>query len=200
MPEKNQDKEAPDEEEKEEIPDNELSTEEGEKADDKEKPESSKKKVSDKKKQPPVKNKFRKIKWIFIIVIGVLLVASGIGFVFMPEKFHSLFKKDFKGPVIVNEDNLSEEIMSPFLIPPGATNKAIRIDLSIVWDGIASIRFKKNELSTRNMMYERFYKLAGQHQDLNIVKSDLENEIGSMLRSSLGVQNLIIRIKEIRYF
>jgi hypothetical protein len=49
-------------------------------------------------------------------------------------------------------------------------------------------------------MYERLYKLAGQHPDLNIVKSDLETEIGSMLRSSLGVQNLIIRIKEIRYF
>jgi hypothetical protein len=118
----------------------------------------------------------------------------------MPDRFNNLFKKEFKGPGIINEDNLSEEKISPFFIPPGPADKSIRIDLTIVWDGIASIKYKKNELSARHMMAERFYKLAKQHPDLNAVKSDLENEIGSILRSSLGVQSLNIRIKEIRYF
>lgn len=187
MPEKNKDKEAPDKDEKEDIQDEEPSTREKEKAGDDKKPQ-------------PVKKKSGKIKWIIVILIGVVLGASGIGYMFKPEVFTSLFKKKFDAPLIIDEEKLSEVDISPFFIPPGPTDKAIRIDLTVVWDGIASIRFKNNELSTRHMMSERFNKLAGQHPDLNIVKSDLENEIGSMLRSSLGVQNLIIRIKEIRYF
>lgn len=187
MPEKSKDKEAPDQDEKEDIHDEEPSTGE-------------KKKAGDEKKPPPAKKKSGKIKWVIVILIGVVLGASGIGFVFKPELFTSLFKKKFQDPLIIDEEKLSEVDISPFFIPPGPTDKAIRIDLTVVWDGIASIRFKKNELSARNMMSERFYKLAGQHPDLNTVKYDLEKEIGSMLRSSLGVQNLIIRIKEIRYF
>jgi hypothetical protein len=187
MADKKKDKEAPEKEEKEETSNDAPPTDEGEKAGDGKKPQ-------------PAKKKSGKIKWIIIIVIVVMLGASGIGYVFMPERFHNLFKKEFKGPEIINEGNLSEENISPFFIPPGPADKAIRIDLTIVWDGIASLTFKKNEVSARNMMSERFYKLAGEHQDLNVIKSEMENEIGSILRSSLGVQSLIIRIKEIRYF
>ncbi len=187
MVKKKKDNETPDQDEMEETRDDEPSEEE-EAVSNEEKPQEAVKKPGKKK-------------WIFIIIIGLILGASGIGYQFMPERFRYLFKKEFKGPAIINEDNLTEEEISPFFVPPEeADKKAIRIDLTIVWDGIASIRYKKNELSARQMMSERFYKLAKQHPDLNAVKSDLENEIGSMLRSSLGVQSLNIRIKEIRYF
>ncbi|MDM7918843.1 MAG: hypothetical protein QUS12_06710, partial [Methanosarcina sp.] len=162
--------------------------------------EEEEKAPEEEKPQEPVKKPGKK-KWVFIILIGVILGGSAIGYRFRPERFQNLFKKEFKGPEIINEDDLSEENISPFFVPPGeADQKTIRIDLTIVWDGIASIKYKKNELSARQMMSERFYKLAKQHPDLNTVKSDLENEIGSILRSSLGVQSLNIRIKEIRYF
>jgi hypothetical protein len=194
MPKKNKDKEAPEKDKKEEIKDDAPPAEEGEKGE----------KAGDDKKPQPQKKKSGKIKWIIIsviVVIGVIAVASGIGYVFMPERFHNLFKKEFKGPEIILEDNLTEANISPFFVPPGQTEKkTIRIDLTIVWDGIASLKYKNNELNARNMMSERFNKFAGAHQDLNVIKSDMENEIGSMLRTTLGVQNLLIRIKEIRYF
>jgi hypothetical protein len=187
MPENIKDNESPDQDKKEETVDEAPSGEEGN-GPDKEGPDE------------PVKNRGIK-KWILIIIAGILVVSSGLGYLFMPERFHSLFKKEFNGPGIIDEGNLTEENISPFFVPPEkADNKAIRIDLTIIWDGIASIKYKKNELSARQMMSERFNKRARQHPDLNAVKSDLENEIGSMLRSSLGVQNLDIRIKEIRYF
>jgi hypothetical protein len=188
MAKKKKDNETPDQDEKEETRDDEPEKDEG--------------KASDEERPQEVLKKPGKKKWLFIIiVIGVILGASAIGYMIRPEMFNNLFKKEFKGPGIINEDNLSEENISPFFVPPGeADQKTIRIDLTIVWDGIASIKYKKNELRARQMMSERFYKLARQHPDLNVVKSDLENEIGSMLRSSLGVQSLNIRIKEIRYF
>ncbi len=188
MPEKNKDKGTPDKEEKERPRDDEPQTGEGEKAADNEKPQ-------------PQKKKSGKIIWIIIIGIVVVLGASGTLYLFMPERFTSLFKKEFKGPAIISEDNLTEENISPFFVPPGDNDKkTIRIDLTMVWDGIASLKYKNNELNARNMMSEQFHKLAKQHQDLNVIKSDMENEIGSMLRTTLGVQNLVIRIKEIRYF
>ncbi len=144
-----------------------------------------------------------KKKWVFIlpIIIVVLLGTFFLGLKFMPENFRFLFKKDVEyGKIIIDEEKLSEEALSPFFIPPGPENKTIRIDLIIVWDSLASIRFRKNELVIRNMIYERFYEIAQKHKDLNAQISYLENEVSIMLRKSLGVQNLIVRIKEIRYF
>lgn len=147
------------------------------------------------------KKKSGKKKWIFIIILGMLLGVSGLGIKYAPEQFSFLLKKYYKAPeVSVDEDNLTEEMLSPFFIPPGAEENTIRIDLSIVWDGLASIRFKKKELNLRNMMYEKFYDIAKQNQDLNENIPYMENEVSSMLRQSLGVQNLVVRIKEIRYF
>ncbi len=143
-----------------------------------------------------------KKKWIFIFLIFVVLLGiSGLGLVYMPERFSFLFKKNFDyTETSIDDDNLSEEALSPFFIPPEPESKTIRIDLSIVWDALASVRFRKNEQVIRNMMYEKFYEMSKQHSDLNEQKTELENEIDSMLRKTLGVQNLKIRIKEIRYF
>jgi hypothetical protein len=146
------------------------------------------------------KKKSGKLKWIFIIP-GIILVISGLGIKYAPDRFSFLTEKKFKTPEIsIDEDNLREEILSPFFIPPGPVDDTIRIDLSIIWDGLAAVRFKKKELNLRNMMYEKFYNIAEQNQDLNKKIPYLESEVSSMLRRSLGVQNLEIKIKEIRYF
>lgn len=158
--------------------------------------------ASDEQDEKPVKAKKKSGKKIWFFIIPVLILAiSGLGIKYAPEHFSFLMKKDFQTPeVSIDEDNLSEEILSPFFIPPGPADDTIRIDLSIIWDGLASIRFKKKELYLRSMMYEKFYEVASQNQDMNKKIPDLENEVGSMLRSSLGVQNLVVKIKEIRYF
>jgi hypothetical protein len=148
----------------------------------------------------PKKKKTGKIKWI-LLIIAVLPGISGLGIKYAPDRFSYLMKKKFDTPdVSIDEDHLREEILSPFFLPPGPTSDTIRIDLSIIWDGLASIRFKKKELSVRNMMYEKFHNIAEQNRNLNEKIPYLENEVSSMLRSSLGVQNLTVKIKEIRYF
>ena len=154
-----------------------------------------------KEKPVTVKKKSGKKKWIFIFIILVLLGGAGAGLVFMPENLSSLIKKDFDyTEVDINEDNLREEDLAPFFIPPGPETDTIRIDLIVVWDALASIRYEKKELSIRNMIYDKFYETAQLNEDLNTQIPALENEIGSMMRKSLGVQNLLVRIKEIRYF
>ena len=180
-----------------EVPEEELKAETG----DETAPAESENTSTPEEKPVKSKKKPGKKKWIFLILIVVLIGVSGSGLVLMPEKFSFLNKNDFQySEVSINEDNLSEESLSPFFIPPGPETKTIRIDLSIVWDGLASIRFKKKELGNRKMMYEIFYEKALQHEDLNEQKSYLENEVSSMLRKSLDAPNLVIRIKEIRYF
>ena len=146
------------------------------------------------------KKKSGRIKWIFIILV-MLMGISGLGIKYAPDRFSFFMKKKFIIPeVSIDEDNLREETLSPFFIPPGPAGNTIRIDLSVIWDGLASIRFKKKEFTVRNMMYEKIYTIAEQNRDLNEKIPYLENEVSSMLRSSLGVQNLAVNIKEIRYF
>ena len=146
------------------------------------------------------KKKSGKIKWIFIILI-IILGISGLGLKYAPEYFSFLNIDIIKTPEIkIDEDNLREEILAPFFIPPGPAEDTIRIDLSIIWDGLASVRFKKREIYLRNMMYDKFYDIAKQNKDLNKKISYLEKEVSLMLRDSMGVQNLVVKIKEIRYF
>ncbi len=154
-----------------------------------------------KEKKPAKVKKSGNKKWIFLIILGILLAISGLGIKYAPNRLPFLTNKKFNNTEInIDEDNLSEEILSPFFIPPGPSDNTIRIDLSIVWDGLASVRFKKKELGIRKMMYDKFYNMAEQNQDLNEKIPYLENEVSSMLRSTLGVQNLVVKIKEIRYF
>ncbi len=169
-------------------------------APEKEPSEEAGKETDSAEKRVKTKKKSGKIKWT-LIILGALLGLSGFGLKYAPDHFSFLTKKKFEAmEVSIDEDNLSEEILSPFFIPPGPADDTIRIDLSVIWDGLASIRFKKKELNLRNMMYEKFYNIAEQNQDLNEKIPYLENEVSSMLRSSLGVQNLAVKIKEIRYF
>ena len=157
--------------------------------------------ASGEQEEKPVKIRKKSGKKIWIFIIPVLILAiPGLAIKYAPEHFSFLMKKDFQTPeVSIDEDNLSEEVLSPFFIPPGADD-AIRIDLSIVWDGLAAIRYRKRELYLRSKMYDKFYEVASQNPDMNTKIPDMENEVSSMLRSSLGVRNLAVKIKEIRYF
>ncbi|MBN2418812.1 MAG: hypothetical protein JXL81_05460 [Deltaproteobacteria bacterium] len=142
-----------------------------------------------------------KKKWVFLILPLIILGISVIGLKYAPDQFSFFMKKRFNTQEVnVDEDNLSEEIISPFFIPPGPADTTIRIDLSVIWDGLASVRFKKKELILRDMMYNKLYTIAEQNPDLNEKISYIENEVSSMLRSALGVQSLVVKIKEIRYF
>jgi hypothetical protein len=154
-----------------------------------------------KKGKPRAKKKSGMKKWFFLLFVLLLAGSAAAAYFLFPDKIPFLSKKNIQSQDIsINEDELKEESLEPFFIPPGPSASAIRIDLTAAWDVLASIRYKKEEVSTRNLMYNKLYEMAGQNSDLNSNIPLLENEVSLMLRESLGVQNLVIRIKEIRYF
>ena len=105
-------------------------------------------------------------------------------------------------PIDINEDNLSEEILSPFFIPPSdeLSRGAIRIDFCVIWNVLASIRFSKKELRIRNDTINFITDLADETDDLNESIPILEQKMSMIFRNALGVRDLVIKIKEIRYF
>lgn len=141
------------------------------------------------------------IKWKLLILLGSVLAVTGLGIKFAPD----LLKMNGQGNLLeINKDNenLTEEELSPFFIPSeeGSLKGAIRIDLSVIWNGLAAVRFEKKGLQIRSDLYIKLTDIARGNDDLNSMIPFLENKIGSVFRESLGVRNLAIKIKEIRYF
>ena len=132
---------------------------------------------------------------VFIFVGGgaIAIFKSGLMDTIIGKK-HSL------PPVDLTGDNLKEESLSPFFIPPSSdlSRQAVRIDLTVIWDGLASVRFKSNELRVRAETYEYLKGFAEKTTDLSSQKSVMEEEMGAIFRKSLGVNNLAIKIKELK--
>jgi hypothetical protein len=155
------------------------------------------------KKKKRKKSRFGLKKWILLTCFILILMFAGFYFIFLPGSSFNP-RHDVKVDLFLDpkNDNLKEEMLSPFFIPPSSPTSrgAIRIDLSVVWNGLASIRFKKKELQIRGDLYAYMTKLAEDNTDLNPMIPFMEEKIGKIFRDSLGVRDLAIRIKEIKYF
>lgn len=166
-------------------------------------PEENEKEEPAPEKKPPVKKKKGRKKWIILLISLLIIITAVSGIIFAPEYFIGKSGNIFTDPEAVAEnDNLTEELLSPFFIPPvaGSSKGAVRIDLSAIWDGLSAIRYKQKEFRLRSRVYEYICDLAEENEDLNEKIPYLENELGMMFRQFLGAQNLVIKIKEIRYF
>ncbi|MBW2609906.1 MAG: hypothetical protein JRC68_06145 [Deltaproteobacteria bacterium] len=142
-------------------------------------------------------------KLILISVLVSILIITGLWLKFGPDLLKSLGKdRDLASLTDIVEGNLREEILAPFFIPTlsGASRGAARIDLSVVWERLAAVRFKKKELQIRDHLYRHALALAKETEDLNSKVSLLEAGMSRIFRESLGVKNLVVRIKEIHYF
>ena len=155
------------------------------------------------KKKKRKKSRFGLGKWILLTCFILILMFAGFYLKFLPGLSFAP-SQDIKVDLFLNpkNDNLKEEVLSPFFIPFSSPTSrgAVRIDLSVVWTGLASIRFKKKELQIRGDLYAYMTKLAEDNEDLNPMIPFMEEEIGRILRDSLGLKDLGIRIKEIKYF
>lgn len=145
-----------------------------------------------------------KKRWFFLPVILLLMSIIAVGtYKFRPEWFERS-KIDYSGinSVNIEEDNLIEKELSPFFIPPsqGINSSMIRIDLSVIWDGLAAVRFQNKELEIRNDTYKYISKLTEKTKDLNSEVSYIEAEMSNIFREALGVNNLVIMIREINHF
>jgi hypothetical protein len=135
-------------------------------------------------------------KWLFLgILIFILFAGGAIAFLNLTSgKKHSLPPADLTG------DNLKEESLPPFFIPPSPdlSRKAVKVDLTVIWDGLAAVRYKAGELRVRAEAYDYLKGMAEKADDLNLQKAVMEDEMGAIFRKDLGVNNLAIRIKELK--
>ena len=142
-------------------------------------------------------------KWILFLSAALILALSGLGIKLAPDFLHMKRSAgEFISPSNMNKDNLREQNLSPFFIPPSAESSrgAVRIDLSVIWDGLASIRFNKKESLIRDKLYRYISETAERTEDLNTNTSSLEEGVSRILSESLGVRDLVIKIREIKYF
>ena len=139
--------------------------------------------------------------WIPGLII-VILIAAGITVFLKPDLLRLIKgKRAVDYSIDLTNDNLQEEGLLPFFIPPSAdlSRGAVRVDLAVIWDGVASVRYKNNELRVRAEVYDYLTALAQESEDLNSQKTVMEEGMGGIFRKSLGTKDLVIKIKELKF-
>ena len=145
----------------------------------------------------------QKRKWVLFPLSGLILLSLGLVIVNGYGRPGGKEKTSSSHPLdSVNPDNLYEEALSPFFIPlpSEAPNRLVVFNLSVIWDGVASVRFKKRELQIREYLYEHLVKLARKKEDLQEKRQYLESEIGRIFQEALGRTGLEVKIKGIKVF
>jgi hypothetical protein len=133
----------------------------------------------------------------------IVFSFTGLGLKFSPELLNRFaMEKHVIALSEIKDDNLKEEMLDPFfiLLSPESQMTFVRIDLSVICDGLASVLFRKKELQIRDQLYREISTLADETDDLDSMAEFLEMRISMTFKDILGVQNLVIRIKEIKYF
>jgi len=137
-----------------------------------------------------------KKKWLLIgVPVLIIFTVGALAFLSITGgKKHTLPQVDLTG------DNLKEESLSPFFIPPSQdlSRGAVRVDFTVIWDGLAAVRYKSGELRVRAEVYDYLKGFAEKTADLASEKAAMEEEMGAIFRKTLGVANLAIRIKELK--
>ena len=142
-------------------------------------------------------------KWLIFLLVGILLIGSGYVVLHRMGWDVLAIRIPLSEPLkVTDQDHLQENTLSPFFIPlpPDSSNRVLVIDFSVVWDGLASVRFEKKKLLIRNKLYSRILKLAQRKKNLHEKGTYLEREISRIFRKSLGRDDLTVRIKTIKAY
>jgi len=78
-------------------------------------------------------------------------------------------------------------------------NTLLKIDFSVSWDGRVSVRYRNEELLIRDHLYRYLLEQSKEGGDLTKEVEGLEKEMGQIMKKSLGVVDLQLKITEIRY-
>jgi len=97
-------------------------------------------------------------------------------------------------------DHVVEEALSPFVVPLPATSaeRIAVIDFTVIWDGLASVRFKRKELQIRDSLYRYILERAKKGEDLQEKAPILEAEMSRTFQESMGSKEIEIRIKRVK--
>jgi hypothetical protein len=140
-------------------------------------------------------------RWGIPGLILLILTVAGTTVFLKPDLLRLIKgKRSVDYSIDLTNDNLQEEGLSPFFIPPSAdlSRGAVRIDLTVIWDGVASVRYKNNELRVRAEVYDYLTALAEKSEGLNSQKTVMEEGMSGIFRKSLGTKDLAIKIKELK--
>lgn len=144
-----------------------------------------------------------KQKWVIVSIALSLGALVAIGLTLAPGLAG---KEKTKTPApagsTIFPESLKEENLAPFFIPlSGDKNRRmVRVDLSAVWSALASIKYRKNEIRIRDQMFGHLRSLTREKKDLNASPDLLENRLEGVLRNSLGIYDLEVKVREINYF
>jgi hypothetical protein len=97
-------------------------------------------------------------------------------------------------------DHYVEEALSPFFVPLPATSseRVAVVDFTVIWDGLASVRFKRKELQIRDSLYRYILERAKKGEDLQEKAPILEAEMSRTFQESMGSKEIEIRIKRVK--
>jgi len=190
------------EKDKEDLADDKIESDESDEEEDAEDSEEAEQKKDSKQKVKPGKPlKFLIRRWWIPGTILLILIAAGIT-VFLNPGLMKLIKgkKSVDYSIDLTNDNLQEQGLPPFFIPPSAdlSRGAVRLDLTVIWDGVASVRYKNNELRVRAEIYDYLVALAERNGNLDSQKTVMEEGMSGIFRKSLGTKDLAIKIKELK--
>ncbi len=140
-------------------------------------------------------------KWVTGVVLTLFFMGLGLGLTQGYKWLPSSVKK--LSPLTSDKSQKQdyyEEKLSPLFIPlqPDAPNQAVMIDFSVIWDGLASFRYKCMELQIRNRLYRYLVGFSEAGDNFKEKAAFIETEMSKIFRESLGMESLTVKVKEIR--
>lgn len=134
-----------------------------------------------------------------IVFIAAVLVVSTL---FLSRL--SFFGKmsSFEAEDTVIPDDFREEKLAPFFIPLSESElgKMAAVDVVALWDDLTSLRFQKKEHQIRNRLYQFLVHFEEKEVDLQGKVSSLQSQMSGIVRESLGIEDLSIRVREIKIY
>lgn len=154
------------------------------------------------------KGRFRRLtasmtrrKWLKGAVVGLLIFGMGLGI----TQGKKLIPASLMNPPDLlsdkghKQDYYEEKLPSFFIpLPPEGENQAVMIRFSVIWNGLTSFRYRSLELRIRNRIYGHIKGVAREQNNLQEKTSLLESEMSNIFRESLGLEDLAVKIKEIK--
>lgn len=140
-------------------------------------------------------------KWVMYAGVGLLFLCMGLGITygkkFIPSSLvNSKALPSEKG----HTPDYYEETLPSFIIPlpPEGEDQAVLICFSVIWDGLTSFRYRSLELPIRNRIYGHIKGIAKEENNLQEKTPLLESELSKILRESLGLNDLAVKVKEVK--
>ena len=143
----------------------------------------------------------RKRRLVISLIIIVMVLGSASALLW--PRFSFILKgSPFATEDLVVPDGFREEKLAPFIVPlsAGGAGKLAVVNIVALWDDLTSLRFQKNEYQIRNRLYQFLVHFEERGVDLQKKVSSLQLEMSGIVRESLGIEDLTIRVREINIY